>query len=62
LNEFILGRQLFEQDESLAKSDMTYIEEGDVTVDISLFEMEVDMSDEDEEDTSILELVRNSTD
>ncbi len=41
---------------------MTYIEEGDVTVDISLFEREVDMSDEDEEDTSILELVRNSTD
>ncbi|GES73061.1 RWD-domain-containing protein [Rhizophagus clarus] len=25
------GRQLFEQDESLAKSDMTYMEEGDVT-------------------------------
>ncbi|CAG8524453.1 11542_t:CDS:2 [Funneliformis caledonium] len=39
-------------DESLANSDMKYIEEGDVTVDVSLFEREVDMSDEDEEDTS----------
>ena len=41
---------MFEQDESLAKSDITYIEEGDVTVDVSLFEREEDMSDDDEED------------
>ncbi|GBB90898.1 hypothetical protein RclHR1_00180036 [Rhizophagus clarus] len=49
------GRQLFEQDESLAKSDMTYMEEGDVTVDVSLFERE-DMSDDDDDDTSFLTL------
>ncbi|CAI2187905.1 6305_t:CDS:2, partial [Funneliformis geosporum] len=53
----LTGRQLFEQDESLASSDMKYIEEGDVTVDVSLFEREVDMSDEDEEDTSVLDLI-----
>ncbi|PKY40893.1 RWD-domain-containing protein, partial [Rhizophagus irregularis] len=58
----LTGRQLFEQDESLAKSDMTYMEEGDVTVDVSLFEREEDMSDDEEEDNSVLDLVRNSND
>lgn len=37
------------------------MEEGDVTVDASLFEREEDMSD-DEEDISVIELVRNSKD
>lgn len=41
---------------------MTYMEEGDVTVDVSLFEREEDMSDEEEEDNSVLDLVRNSND
>jgi hypothetical protein len=40
---------------------MTYMEEGDVTVDVSLFEREEDMSDE-EEDNSVIDLVRNSND
>ncbi|RIA91060.1 RWD domain-containing protein [Glomus cerebriforme] len=58
----LTGRQLFEQDESLAKSDMTYLEEGDVTVDVSLFEREEDMSEEEEEDNSVIDLVRNIND
>lgn len=41
---------------------MTYMEEGDVTVDVSLFEREEDMSDDEEEDNSVLDLVRNSND
>ncbi|CAG8720372.1 166_t:CDS:2, partial [Dentiscutata heterogama] len=57
----LTGRQLFEQDEAFANSDATFIEEGDVTVDISLFEREVDIESEDEEN-SVLDLVRSSTD
>ncbi|KAI9106150.1 ubiquitin-conjugating enzyme/RWD-like protein [Phlyctochytrium arcticum] len=47
------GRQLFEKDKSLAKSDMAYMEEGDVDVDVALFEgmEDLDLEDEDEEDT-----------
>ncbi|CAG8486937.1 2915_t:CDS:2 [Scutellospora calospora] len=57
----LTGRQLFEQDEALARSDVTFMEEGDVTVDISLFEREFDMESEDDEN-SVLDLVRSSTD
>jgi hypothetical protein len=50
-------------DQTLAKSDAKYIEEGDVTVDVSLFEHEGDLSDlEEEDDMSVLELVRSSAD
>ena len=46
----LTGRQLFEKDLTLAKSDMQYVEEGDVAVDVSLFEgMEhLDLDEEDE--------------
>ncbi|KAG9304082.1 hypothetical protein G9A89_005992 [Geosiphon pyriformis] len=57
----LTGRQLFEQDESLAKSDATFMEEGDVTVDISLFEHEEDLGSE-ESDDEVLNILRNSTD
>ncbi|CAG8530110.1 17661_t:CDS:2 [Racocetra fulgida] len=57
----LTGRQLFEHDQALAKSDATFMDEDDVAVDISLFEREVDVeSEEDEND--VLDLVRNSTD
>ncbi|RUS22805.1 ubiquitin-conjugating enzyme/RWD-like protein [Endogone sp. FLAS-F59071] len=49
----LTGRQLFESDKSLVQSDVNLIEEGDVAVDMSLFEreegIESDMSDEDDE-------------
>ena len=46
-----LGRQLFERDSSLAISDATFFEEGDVTVDVALFERELENLDiGDEED------------
>ncbi|RIB03788.1 hypothetical protein C2G38_1989349, partial [Gigaspora rosea] len=57
----LTGRQLFEQDEALAKSDATFMEEGDVTVDISLFERELDIESEEEEN-NVLDLVRSSAD
>ncbi|KAF0497669.1 RWD-domain-containing protein [Gigaspora margarita] len=57
----LTGRQLFEQDEALAKSDVTFMEEGDVTVDISLFERELDIESEEEEN-SVIDLVRSSAD
>ncbi|RKP06651.1 hypothetical protein THASP1DRAFT_2719, partial [Thamnocephalis sphaerospora] len=46
-------RQMFEGDSTLALSDAKYIEEGEVTVDSTLFEDEEDLDltdDEDEED------------
>ncbi|CAG8589326.1 15563_t:CDS:2, partial [Acaulospora morrowiae] len=61
----LTGRQLFERDETLATSDGKYMEEEDVTVDVSLFEREDDMDlddDSDEEENSVLELVRSSAD
>ncbi|KAJ1727015.1 rwd domain-containing protein [Coemansia biformis] len=42
------GRQLFEQDRSLAKSDSKFLTEGDVSVDASLFDREQDVSDDGE--------------
>ncbi|ORX90432.1 RWD-domain-containing protein [Basidiobolus meristosporus CBS 931.73] len=49
----LTGRQLFESDASLAKSDSTYMDEGDVAVDVSLFEREVIESDSDEDGVNI---------
>ncbi|ORX67452.1 hypothetical protein DL89DRAFT_213662, partial [Linderina pennispora] len=43
----LTGRQLFEQDRSLAQSDSKFISEGDVAVDSSLFENE-DLSEDDD--------------
>ncbi|CAG8766640.1 14661_t:CDS:2, partial [Cetraspora pellucida] len=57
----LTGRQLFEQDKALAKSDATFMDEDDVAVDISLFEREVDVESEEEEN-DVLSLVRSSTD
>ncbi|CAG8692620.1 3345_t:CDS:1, partial [Ambispora leptoticha] len=56
------GRQLFEQDETLAKSDVTFMEEGDVTVDVSLFEHEDLGSDESSDEEEVLNLIRSNTD
>lgn len=36
----ISGRQLFEQDKSLASSDAKYMDDGDVSVDASQFDKE----------------------
>ncbi|RHZ87738.1 hypothetical protein Glove_30g57 [Diversispora epigaea] len=58
----LTGRQLFEQDETLVNSDATFMEEGDVTVDASLFEQEIVYSEEEDENNNVLELVRNNTD
>ncbi|KAF8967986.1 RWD domain-containing protein 1 [Entomortierella lignicola] len=53
------GRQLFERDHSLAKSDATFMEEGDVDVDVSLFEREEAISD-DEDENDVLRNIRTS--
>ncbi|KAJ2812376.1 rwd domain-containing protein [Coemansia furcata] len=44
----LTGRQLFEQDKSLAQSDSTFIADGDVAVDASLFVQEDDELSSDE--------------
>ncbi|KAI8867432.1 RWD-domain-containing protein, partial [Ramicandelaber brevisporus] len=50
LNKKLTGRQLFEKDASLARSDAKYIdEEQDVDIDKALFEHE-DVEDDDEEE------------
>ncbi|KAF9923666.1 RWD domain-containing protein 1 [Linnemannia zychae] len=55
------GRQLFERDHSLAKSDATFMEEGDVDVDIALFERELVISDdEDDNENDVLRNIRSS--
>ncbi|TPX64743.1 hypothetical protein SpCBS45565_g05630 [Spizellomyces sp. 'palustris'] len=60
----LTGRQLFEKDQSLAESDMAFIEEGDVTVDVELFEgmEDLDLDDEDEEENSVLANFRDADD
>lgn len=56
-----VGRQLFERDHSLAKSDATFMEEGDVDVDIALFERELVITDdEDENENDVLRNIRSS--
>ncbi|KAF9091628.1 RWD domain-containing protein 1 [Mortierella sp. AD031] len=55
------GRQLFERDHSLAKSDATFMEDGDVDVDIALFERELVISDdEDDNENDVLRNIRSS--
>ncbi|KAF9961815.1 RWD domain-containing protein 1 [Mortierella alpina] len=55
------GRQLFERDHSLAKSDATFMEEGDVDVDIALFERELVITDdEDDNENDVLRNIRSS--
>ncbi|CAO3566499.1 unnamed protein product [Mortierella alpina] len=55
------GRQLFERDHSLAKSDATFMEEGDVDVDIALFERELVITDdEDDNENDVLRNLRSS--
>ncbi|KAF9915585.1 RWD domain-containing protein 1 [Lobosporangium transversale] len=55
------GRQLFERDHSLAKSDATFMEEGDVDVDIALFERELNISDdEDDNENDVLRNLRGA--
>jgi hypothetical protein len=50
----LTGRQLFEQDKNLVQSDAAYMEEGDLTVDASLFEGEdLYITDEEEEERNI---------
>ncbi|KAF9302094.1 RWD domain-containing protein 1 [Mortierella antarctica] len=55
------GRQLFERDHSLAKSDSAFVEDGDVDVDIALFERELNISDdEDDNENDVLRNIRSS--
>ncbi|KAJ3297574.1 RWD domain-containing protein 1 [Borealophlyctis nickersoniae] len=58
-NGKLTGRQLFEKDKSLAKSDMAYMEDGDVAVDVELFEGMDDLDLEDEDDDN--DVLRNFT-
>ena len=44
------GRQLFEQDKSLALSDTKYMDEGDVSVDASQYEREAAHDSDNEND------------
>ncbi|RKO93141.1 hypothetical protein BDK51DRAFT_5479, partial [Blyttiomyces helicus] len=50
----LTGRQLFEKDRSLAKSDMTFMEDGDVAVDLELFEGMEGLDADDEEENAVL--------
>lgn len=52
---------MFERDHSLAKSDATFMEEGDEDVDVSLFEHEDVTSDNDDDnDNDVLRNLRSS--
>lgn len=46
----VIGRQLFEQDKSLAMSDAKYMEEGDESVDASQYEREERQQSDNEDD------------
>ena len=51
----LTGRQLFEKDKTLAKSDAAFMEEGDVVVDLDLFEDELEGLDlEDDEEVNLV--------
>jgi len=57
IKNVLTGRQLFEQDTTLLDSDKAFAEEGDVEVDLALFEDEMenlDISDEEDEDEFIV--------
>ncbi|KAJ1908171.1 rwd domain-containing protein [Tieghemiomyces parasiticus] len=45
-NKKLTGRQMFEKDKSLARSDANFMEEGDTAVDASLFERVVSIRDD----------------
>ncbi|KAI9270380.1 ubiquitin-conjugating enzyme/RWD-like protein [Phascolomyces articulosus] len=55
LKNKLTGRQLFEQDKTLALSDTKYMEEGDVSVDASQYEKEeqVQSNDDDNDDNAV---------
>ncbi|KAJ3044627.1 hypothetical protein HDV00_001553 [Rhizophlyctis rosea] len=58
----LTGRQLFEKDTSLVKSDMAYAEEGDVAVDVELFEgMEDGLESGEEDEEGEGSVLRNFT-
>ncbi|KAJ3235160.1 hypothetical protein HDU81_000754, partial [Chytriomyces hyalinus] len=46
----VSGRALFEKDKSLARSDITLMAEGDVAIDSTLFEGQMDGLDEEDEE------------
>ncbi|KAI8343084.1 hypothetical protein BC941DRAFT_344275, partial [Chlamydoabsidia padenii] len=50
LKNKLTGRQLFEQDKSLASSDDKYMEEGDISVDATQFEKEPRVVEQDDDD------------
>ncbi|KAF9975101.1 RWD domain-containing protein 1 [Actinomortierella ambigua] len=54
------GRQLFERDHSLAKSDAAFVEEGDVDVDVTQFERITIQDDEDDDNNDVLRNLRSS--
>ncbi|KAF9581389.1 RWD domain-containing protein 1 [Lunasporangiospora selenospora] len=58
------GRQLFEQDHSLAKSDAAFAEEGEEDVDVSKFERQLVLEDDedDENENDVLKNIRSSKD
>jgi len=55
----LTGRQLFEQDQTLASSDASYMEEGDVAVDITQFDKEERSLQADEEEDDSNQVLRN---
>lgn len=58
----LTGRQLFEQDKTLALSDASYMEEGDIAVDITQFEKEERSIQADEEEDDNNQIWRNLQD
>ncbi|KAI8576878.1 hypothetical protein K450DRAFT_201654 [Umbelopsis ramanniana AG] len=55
----LTGRQLFEQDKTLASSDASYMDEGDVAVDVTQFEKEERGVQDDEEEDDNNQVWRN---
>ncbi|KAI9302681.1 hypothetical protein BJ944DRAFT_166806, partial [Cunninghamella echinulata] len=53
LKNKLTGRQLFEQDKSLALSDAKYMEEGDVSVDASQYEKEQPVAVEEDDKEAV---------
>ncbi|KAI8337367.1 ubiquitin-conjugating enzyme/RWD-like protein [Choanephora cucurbitarum] len=63
----LTGRQLFEQDKTLALSDAKYMDEGDVSVDASQFDKEerggaLDNKNEDEDENAVWKQFNNRED
>ncbi|KAI8093402.1 ubiquitin-conjugating enzyme/RWD-like protein [Halteromyces radiatus] len=53
LKNKLTGRQLFEQDKTLASSDAKYMDEGDVSVDATQFEKVTTVVDEDDDKDAV---------